>query len=353
MASEWYVLIGDNEKGPFESARLKKLVADGHLTREMQVKKGAEGDWVHAGRIDGLFKGNTPTHSARSIPALGGSDRYYKPSGVVPAKGLVLVPLGGLVASLVLSAIYGVIEAINPFIYITLLATLGLGLGVAVAVNLLSTMGGVRNKGFNMICGVGLGLASVYFSWVFYIWAYKEFDIQQLSFNPLEVLRFLSFAGEEGLWSMGRLTPTGIMLYSVWLVEAAIIVVLPTAATFGSVDPYCEDCDCWAEEQEEVWTLPADAAAGISRDLEAEKYQVLFDHVDEIVDSDDYLAIDLFCCPSCDDSNYLKVRQLETTYDKDGDPSVEDETIVEPIRVPTQLVAELLKSGEASEVPAR
>ena len=341
MASEWYVLVDESEKGPIPGTKLKQLAVAGKLKPTMQVRQGTEGEWVEAGGVLGLF--DTVTRRlAASVPTLGG-ERFYQPSGAIPILGLVLVPLLGIPVTLLLAGIYGTLEASNPFIYISFLGTLGVGFGIAFTINFVSYMTNVRNRVFTLLNGVAQGGVAVYFSWVFSLWAYSEFQDEYLIWNPVVLVQMIGVLADVGLWSIFGFTPTGWVIYLVWLAEAGIILLLAAAATSGNPNPYCEDCDCWAEQQEDVLVLPAAAAETLADLLVSEQYKVLFEHQDELVDSDDYLTVDLYCCPQCEGSNFLAVRHLETSYDDDGDPDVDDETIVEPLRVPLELVAELLR----------
>ncbi len=55
MAQEWYVKIGDESRGPVGAAKLKQYATEGRLKPDMQVRCGAEGPWVPANKIKGLF----------------------------------------------------------------------------------------------------------------------------------------------------------------------------------------------------------------------------------------------------------------------------------------------------------
>ena len=53
---QWFVQTAPgNVSGPFAAEMLKKLAADGHLKPEHSVRRGAEGNWVSARAVKGLF----------------------------------------------------------------------------------------------------------------------------------------------------------------------------------------------------------------------------------------------------------------------------------------------------------
>ena len=55
MAADWYVRVGNAERGPILSDRLKQLAVEGKLTPDTLVKKGPSGNWVSANQVKGLF----------------------------------------------------------------------------------------------------------------------------------------------------------------------------------------------------------------------------------------------------------------------------------------------------------
>lgn len=58
MAHEWYVQHGGKLYGPLTSTQLKKLAADSKIAATTQVRLGAEGNFVSASRVQGLFPAN-------------------------------------------------------------------------------------------------------------------------------------------------------------------------------------------------------------------------------------------------------------------------------------------------------
>ena len=54
MAVEWFATLQGKTLGPFTPDQLRGLVRDGKVTRETRVRKGMEGDWVPAGRVQRL-----------------------------------------------------------------------------------------------------------------------------------------------------------------------------------------------------------------------------------------------------------------------------------------------------------
>jgi len=57
MALQWYYKVMGQEAGPVSSSELQDLAASGFLTPDVEVRKGTEGDWTAAARVNGLFEG--------------------------------------------------------------------------------------------------------------------------------------------------------------------------------------------------------------------------------------------------------------------------------------------------------
>jgi hypothetical protein len=56
MATEWYCLLMGTELGPFSSKQLLEMARHHQITPDDSVKKGADGNWVGAHRVKGLFE---------------------------------------------------------------------------------------------------------------------------------------------------------------------------------------------------------------------------------------------------------------------------------------------------------
>ncbi len=55
MGGEWYYKVMGQEAGPVSPSELKDLAESGFLGPDVLVRKGADGDWIPAGQVSGLF----------------------------------------------------------------------------------------------------------------------------------------------------------------------------------------------------------------------------------------------------------------------------------------------------------
>jgi len=82
MASDWYCNMSGDVSGPLTDAQLRELVAGGYLSPDDFVRGTAQGEWVSAGRVKGLFsRGEAPD-------ATGGVAAADKSTEGLPAKRL-------------------------------------------------------------------------------------------------------------------------------------------------------------------------------------------------------------------------------------------------------------------------
>jgi hypothetical protein len=56
MATQWYCRLMGTEMGPFTSQQLLEMARSHRITPNDAVKKGADGKWVDAHRVKGLFE---------------------------------------------------------------------------------------------------------------------------------------------------------------------------------------------------------------------------------------------------------------------------------------------------------
>ena len=56
MATQWYCRLMGAELGPFTSTQLLEMARSHQITPDDSVKKGADGAWVGAHRVKGLFE---------------------------------------------------------------------------------------------------------------------------------------------------------------------------------------------------------------------------------------------------------------------------------------------------------
>ncbi|MFG0335438.1 MAG: YrzE family protein [Maioricimonas sp. JB049] len=275
-------------------------------------------------------------------------ERYYRNAGAVPFKGTMMMLIAGGLTAIVLSFVYAVVDYYNPFIYFTFIATALLGAAIGGAVSWGGTVGAVRNRGFRLLVGIACGLIGVYFSWVWFILILAEWNPEAIALDPLQMVNFIQFLAINGVWEIQGSRPTGMALYAIWLIEAAMIFGIAATTAGQAIEPYCEPCGRWTEAVEEVLFLPHTDPAALQVDLEEERYEALDKLSDAEVDRGDCLTVTLRKCPECDESNFLSVGHLTVTQTKEG-PQVNTKPLITGLCVPDEVVERIRERARKAE----
>ncbi len=85
MAVEWFAVLRGKTLGPFTPDQLRGLAREGKVTRETSIRKGQDGDWVPAGRVQRLFETpETPSREDHSTIPLLDPTEGISSSGALP-----------------------------------------------------------------------------------------------------------------------------------------------------------------------------------------------------------------------------------------------------------------------------
>ena len=264
---------------------------------------------------------------------------YYAASGTAPVAGLGVMAAAILVVPTAAGVGYGILTYLNPFIYLNVLGTIGLGWLVGKAVAKAGQIGKVRCAGAAVIFGSLAGLVACYAGWVGYLLALSEFEA--LVLNPLALLRILGKLSEKGIWSIHKMTPTGIVLWSFWLAELGILVYFAAIQCREALArvPFCEECERWTAEEQDAACLEVCEMDMLRQALEARHWEVLtqLDRSDPA--SPNCLRLNLHVCPECANSNFLTVRHVVVTVDSEGKKNTSAEDVAARICIPAETVA--------------
>lgn len=174
---------------------------------------------------------------------------HYQHSGKAPLGGVSLTLAGGLVAGVILGAIYGFLIYWIPFVYINVFVTLGFGVALATAVGSLGKIGKIRNNSVVTVLALIVSLVAYYVHWVVWVGGMTETQVVA----PDQLWAFVATINALGPWSIFGWTPSGVSLWGIWGIEALLIVGLGAISARGLIDlPYCEATRQWTTET----TLP-------------------------------------------------------------------------------------------------
>jgi hypothetical protein len=242
--------------------------------------------------------------------------RYYHPSGTAPIGGILMTLLISVPAALVIGGAYGAIAWYNPFIYINCLGILVAGGACGFVVRKGLLIGRIRSRSLANSLALFVGCVGLYASWLTYFMAMLG---GVLFVGPFAIWSFVVAVGAEGVWEIFGATPSGWVLYLIWLIEAAGLVLFSILVAIGEEVPYCEHCQEWTTELESKIPLPYREIEKFRAALEAEKYGGLVKQIGQPVDGKHHLTMTINACPKCSESNYLAIH--ESTLKEDAEDS--------------------------------
>lgn len=158
---------------------------------------------------------------------------YYTPDPNTPIVNKVICLLLGVVFVFFLAFVHGIITAVNPIIYLGIVATVGFGLVFGVGYRILSKIAKVRDKKFIIYSATALILVGMYFSWSAYLsYLLVEFEhIFSFYLNSFGGLINIGVYSEivmsilgTGAWEVFDIPISGVVLGVIWLAEIAIVV---------------------------------------------------------------------------------------------------------------------------------
>lgn len=179
---------------------------------------------------------------------------FYKHSGKFSPTAPVAMVVAGGVLGLLAGAVYGVIAAYSPIIYLNLVATVGTGFAVGWGVLKMARAQHVRNPALVGACGVLAGLVAWYASWVMWLWAMGSWSMDWLVLRPDYLYYIADELAIDGVWSVGSSGEpvSGLALKGVWIVEALIMLAIGAGYPAREIarTPYSETERAWADYHE-------------------------------------------------------------------------------------------------------
>ena len=264
--------------------------------------------------------------------------QFYRHSGAVTPGGLILATLAGLATAGVLGFVYSCVIVHIPFIWVSFLATLGFGAVIGLAVGRAAKAGRIRNPVFVGILGFLLGVLGLYVAWGVDLIARAQCNDFVVAFHPLVLFNYMSWLYENGSWSISENTDpvVGVFLAAVWLVEAGLIVGLAAVMAYKATAKltYCEHCHTWNPVEKNVRSLAIQQGQEPILDrIRSGEVAALGELFLSPPEDNDYFRVDLACCPTCSESNYLTFQMVTHTFDKEGNLKTKEKALFENLVV--------------------
>jgi hypothetical protein len=262
------------------------------------------------------------------------SHQLYEKSGN-PGSAYVLWPVVALPAATALAAAYGYALVYIPFGgYVNLLLLGGFVLGVAQASSAALRFAKCRSDGAARLLGLVGGVFALVASWLFFLAALvgkgtngNALDtLRALVSEPAGSWEFVRAINVEGWYTIAGMTPSGLVLWCLWAVEAAAIVggvyLVSRAATSGSM--FCETCGLWtAVVGSKRLAVPPGVTDGNFVDQDAAGFATL---ADAEATATTFVRRDNLRCDACRKTSGHRFTFVVGKRDKDGKTEY-DETV--------------------------
>jgi len=257
----------------------------------------------------------------------------YKLSGKV-GLGEIVVPLIGLPACFALAFVYAYIDVYNPLVYFTAIAWIGYLVGIMFVIVIATRVSSCRNPPVAVLAGALVGLGALQATWGCFLHVLMERSdmmspgLMALVLDPAMTLELAKELAEVGWFQIGSGTPTGAMLWALWSIEGAGIVLAGLYGGYMALheEAYCEDCREWAVDIEydrrllmgdDPSVVESAASGDVDRLLELEEAE----H-----GVGPHIRVNLKRCPSCMNVCTLDLDLIthETNDDGEVEESAED-----------------------------
>ncbi len=283
---------------------------------------------------------------------------YYRPSGIIPGKGVVLSIVTGIILTLLLSVVYIALQWFIPFIYLNAFITIGLGIGILVSLDFALGIGKIRNTKYAFILSVFCGLLALYAQWALFVslmyeatgnmgggtWVKSSFNLNGFWYiftHPKLLFDAVISLNEVGTFSIKKSPVSGGFLWIVWLIEAVMIVGIPAilALSGKASKPFSELTDTWMHEKELETRLDfIEDKEGFVQKLINGNFEVLKPAPQESDLFTTYAEMIVFEAPG-DGVKYLTIKNVAHSVDKKGNNKVDKTGVVEYFRITSALPA--------------
>ncbi len=266
---------------------------------------------------------------------------YYEHSGKSslsgPPAGLIL----GILAGVPLAFIYSYVILYIPVIgYFTVLLSLAFGAIVGKTAGAALRWTKVRNTGLAVLVTFLVACGSLYVSWAAWIYALlrraeAQVTLLSLILRPYFLWAVIRKVNQVGAWTLSGSTPTGIVLWVLWALEAAVIVgvAVVVARSLILADPFCESCEAWCKKVEGACQVKAADPAEIKQRMESKDFSYLEKMGAVEPGGAAWVRLDLHSCPACHGANTLSAESVTLAVDKRGKKTKTTKTLIAKLLV--------------------
>jgi hypothetical protein len=192
----------------------------------------------------------------------------YKFSGALGKSPLFLLLLA-VPLCVLWSAAYAYLDVYLPIGgVLTVFMVIGYAFLVVMSVSLLGKLGKCRNPARLKLMGLGVGAVAFYAAWAIFLHALIARDAEaddakvpsalMFALHPYAMWVVMCSVAESGWYTIKGTTPSGIVLWTFWAIEAVIVLGGSYLLAGSSIDNemFCESCDHWVAPSEMTYHEP-------------------------------------------------------------------------------------------------
>ena len=260
-------------------------------------------------------------------------EQVYKHSGRL-GLGPALVPAIGVASALLLSLVYAYITVYSPIAgWVSLFFVAGFGIAMAFTMVVAGRMAKVRNPGFMTLVGLFIGVVALYCSWAAFesVLICRSLDegeegigYLQMLMRPGDLWALCQALNETGWYEIKGSTPSGIALWIMWGIEAAVIVGATVFGALGSIsdEVFCESCNAWCDDRDIGLVLGLPTDEGLFNRVKEGDIGAL-ESLELPLSGMPFLNIEVKQCESCNDMSSYQAKLVEHKVDDKGNPTTE------------------------------
>lgn len=265
-----------------------------------------------------------------------GTHEVYAHSGKL-GTGLFVIPLLGIPAALALALVYAYIDVYSPIAgVVSILFVIGFAVALGMTLRVVGSFAKVRSAPFMTAAGILCGLVGLYAAWAGFEAALlgkaakageETPGFLELLAAPGAVWELAKLINHHGWYSIKSATPTGGVLWVMWAIEAAIVVVgVAIMAPSGVVDEvFCERCDRWTALAggPARLGLPEDDATIETLALGGPEAVEALEALPSVGEAAVRLEVELRRCDACAETATYQVKLARQTVDDKGNVGTE------------------------------
>ena len=313
-------------------------------------------DKTYCAKCEKSIKGRNRESSFTSAE----TKQFYAHSGRIAPQLVLGIPVL-VVISVLLAFVYAYSVVYIPIIgYLSFLLTIGFGISVgfftAVALQFFKT----RNTAFALCFGLVSGIFALYAAWVTFEYVF----LNKVSADKMELLYlaeprvlwgYACLIAEKGWYSIRSFTPKGVVLWSLWGLEACTIIGISgyMAHSFIKDSVFCEVCKGWADDHKSKLIFEYVNEGELKQKLAVQDMSFLDNILKVKRTAESFYRIDCSLCSTCDNLYTLSLLRVTRTWDNEGKETDKEKFIIKNLFISKATFDQLSGAKQTATPPAK